>query len=417
MLKRYLKLILPVVLMAYTFNTSAEPMDKEEDETVDAVADLSLKETVASALERDARLKLIENFRAQGQSYQTMAKRLYAGPAALDLHHQSDVVFDGPGLREWEANLEVPLWHWQQRRAAGELASHYSEYSEQYKAFILLQVTGAVRQSLWDLVLAEQRTKLAEQALGDANELVREVELRVKAGDISQNDLLIAKEEALSREYDLVAARIENTYAGEKYEALTGLSERPLNIQEAPAKNLKITDAHPFLREIDARIAQARSQLGLLKHSRGQQATLTLGARNEKAASNETDITSIGIGISLPFDTATFQQPAIANAEATVSELLSERIKLQRQLKLDHHKAEHELESARMQSEIANKKNKVVQESLRKIHAAFKAGELDLNRLIIAQGKAQAAEKQLQLRRLEEQRAISNLNQTLGELP
>ncbi|MDX1811557.1 MAG: TolC family protein [Gammaproteobacteria bacterium] len=403
------------MLIVCSFNVLAE--NAEETDAIDAVSDLSLKDIVEAALQKDLRLKRTENFRAQGQSYSAMSQRLYSGPASIALHHQNDAVTNGPGLREWEANLEVPLWRMKQRSAAGAVGSSYTDYAEHYKAYIQLQVAGAVRQAIWDLVLAEQRVKLAEQALNDANKLVREVDLRVKAGDLSQNERLLAKEDALAKEYVLVAARIETVYAGEKYEALTGLSERPVNIQEAISKQVKIPENHPYLREINARIAQAQSQLALLKHSRGQATMLTLGARNEKAAASEADITSIGIGIILPFDTTVFQQPAIANAEATISELLSERTKLKRQLKLDHHKAEHELDSAHLQSEIADRKNNVVQESLQKIHAAFKAGELDLNELILAQARAQTASRQLQLRQLEEQRAIANFNQTLGELP
>lgn len=386
-------------------------------ETIEPVSDLSLRDVVASALERDTRLPLTHVFQAQGKAYGATSSRPFSGPGSVQLRHQTDIFLAGRGVREWEASVEVPLWHAKQRDAASAVGASFEGYSEQYEAQIKLEVAGLVRQSIWDLALAEQRSKLAKQALDDAKELEREVAARVRAGDLSQNDLLLARDESLTKEYELVAVRVEYVHAGERYEALTGLSQRPEKITEKLSEHVSLGGGHPFLREMDRRIERARAQLELSRRSRGGPLYLTVGVRNDKASSAETSNTSVGLGIRVPFDAVTFQQPQLASAEAAIAELASERARLERQLLLDHHEAEHEIETAHLQSEISIEQNKVVQESLQKMRAAFKAGELDLNQLIRAQARAQAAERQLQLRRLEEQQAYAKFNQALGELP
>lgn len=393
-----------------------DPNSREVD-PIEADHTLSLHDVVQRTLERDPRQNFSSYHARQGEALRDQAAKPYSSRPALNLRHQTDAIGNARGLREYEASVELPLWRPAQREATRHLAQRTGDYAASQSRALQLTVAGLVRDVLWQLLLAEERLKLAQQAWETAKALEREVGIRVKAGDLAEKDGLLARDESLSKEDEYNAMRMELNHAAERYESLSGLSERPASFTEIQSRQREIAPEHPLLSETQQRITRSRAQTERLRSSRGEVTHLVLGVRNEKAATGESSQQSVGVGIRIPLDTNRFQAADLAVAELNVSEVEAEQILQLRQLELVLHEAGHELQAVREALELAKEQSRVVHENHRLAHNAFKAGELDLAQYLRAQSRALAAERQLSLRLIQEQQAIARYNQAAGDIP
>lgn len=408
------------LLLLHSASGHAIDVDEFEDVSVEHIEPdpmLTLRDVLRSTIERDPRRTLSAQYNAQGEAIAAQASRLYAGRPALTLRHQNDSLASNLGLREWEANVEIPLWRPRQQTAIRKQAQLTSRYSETHSRTLELTVAGMVRDVLWDLVMAEERVKLAHQAWETTKQLERDVGIRVRAGDMARSDLLLAQDEVMTKQDEYNAVHMEMVHVIERYETLTGLTTRPTQFVESLSSRQGITPDHPRLIDIQQQIERSRSQTERLRQSRGEQIQLLANLRDERGSTTAPDQKSIGIGVRIPLDTGTFQTADLATSEMHTSELSAEAMRLQRELTLSAHEAIHQLQSVRRALELIREQNKIAQESHRLAQIGFKAGDLDLVQYLRVQARALAAERQLSLRRLQEQYAIANYNQSVGEVP
>lgn len=387
------------------------------DDVIVVSPELKLHTVLEQALARDPRLAMTQDFRRQGHAWVGQANRFYGGQPALNVQHQSDALGSDRGLREWEATVEIPLWRYGERQAVRDLAAGYESYAGAHEAAVRLGVAGEVRESLWGLLLAEEQLRLATQALETAQALEREVVIRERAGDLALRDRLLARDELLAKQDEQLAARVEFRHAIERYEFLTGLAQRPADIREVRSTISAITDDHPLLQELQRRLAAAVAEVNRLKQGAGAPVQLTLGVRRERAAIGEASQTSAGLGLRLPLEGTRYQATALAAAELNIAHIRAEQARLQRELMLTAHEAEHSLSMMDESLRLAEEQAQVGGESLRLARLAFEAGDLELSQLLRIQSQAMAVERRLTLRRLEQQQAIARYNQAVGVLP
>lgn len=378
---------------------------------------ITLKDVIEQTYARDPRAELVENYQNNASAYRQLASRPYSAPLSLNVHYQSDRPISDQGLREWEADMNIPLWRWNQRSATKAVGKSYEEYSLAHAAILRLEVAGQVRELLWNLELAREIKNLAKQALDEAQELESDVAARERAGDLAEIDLLMAHNESLAKKLDYVTQNMEYLHVAEQYVGLTGLTIRPESFSEKQVESPDSYSEHPLMREIQARIARSQKQLDQLRTSKGQPVSLSIGARNEKGSATDTSITSVGVGINIPFDTNNFQRPMLIQAQTSLAELFAELKKLERFLDLQTHGAEHELETITKQLEVASQQQANARENLRMARAAFRAGELDVSQLLRVHIQMVTADQQLVIRQVEEKQAIARINQAWGVLP
>lgn len=407
---------LPLFLPAPAFSQGLHA-EASDDDVIVVSPELNLHAVLENALARDPRMATTQDVRRQGQAWAGQANRFYGRQPALSVQHQSDALGSDRGMREWEATVELPLWRYGERQAVRELAAGYESYAGAHESALRLSLAGEVRESLWGLLLAEEQLRLTSQALETAQALEREVVIREQAGDLALKDRLLARDELLAKQDEHLAASVELRHAIERYEFLTGLAQRPADIRETLSTVSDVNDDHPLLREIQLRLATAQAEVNRLKQGAGDPMQLSLGVRRERAAVGESSQTSAGLGLRLPLEGKRYQATGLAAAELDVAQLRAEQVRVQRELVLAAHEAEHTLsmidESLRLAEEQAN----LGAESLRLARLAFEAGDLELSQLLRTQSQAMAAERRLTLRRLEQHQAIARYNQAVGVLP
>jgi cobalt-zinc-cadmium efflux system outer membrane protein len=322
----------------------------------------SLSAVIQAGYERYPQRPLSEAVRSEGEAVRRQASSLLAGDPAVMLRHENDSYTDDNGFRQWEGGLEMPLWLPGQREQRRQVATATDGEAEGIQRLQHWRVAGEVRELLWSLRIAAASLALSEQGLSSAEVLENDVAKRFRAGELARTDLILAQKEVLTRKAERVSAASHYDSLLQQYQAWTGLSELPADIQERAVEAPGIADNHP------------------------------LGTRTQSAVRT-------------------------AQAERNVTDAAIELAQVRRDLendliraRADQHKTSQELALAEQQYALAG-------EGLRLTRRAFELGESDLFTLLQARAQALAAERDLRLRRLELGRATARFNQALGVIP
>jgi len=380
-----------------------------------ASAELNLHDVYVAALGSDPRGGLAAASRQEAAALAARADSLLAGAPALSLRHQTDHAGTDRGLREWEANLELPLWRRGQRAASRNQALSAGELAGAQGQALQLDVAGRVRDVLWLLALAEEQRHLAEQAWHTAQALEQDVQRRVEAGDLAEADLLLARDDTLARQDEYLLAVSEVRTAEKNYLLLSGLQQRPAEFGEVQSARRRIESDHPLLLEAQRRVEQAQAELQQARASGSDNPMLIVGTRRDQEPVTETTHDSIGVSLRLPFGGGSHAGPAIAAANYQLVQAQSAQLALQRKLELALHDAQQALTTLRSELELAQQQHQMAQENLRMARLAFDLGEIDLVQRLRVQTRAYAAERTLNVRKLQLQQATARYNQVVGE--
>lgn len=390
------------------------------DETIAAPlvgvsAELNLKDVYVAALGGDPRSGLAEASRQEAAALAARADSLLAGAPALIVRHQTDQAGTDRGLREWEANVELPLWRWGQRAASHNQAHSAGELANAQGQAWRLDVAGRVREALWSLALAEEQRHLAEQAWHSAQALEQDVQRRVDAGDLAQADLLLVRDDTLAKQDEYLLAVSELRTEEKRYLSLSGLTRRPEDFSEVQSSRHRIDSEHPLLLEAQRRVEQAQAELQRVRTAGSDNPTLIVGTRRDQEPVTAITHDSIGVSVRLPFNGASHAGPAIAAANSQLVQAQSAQLALQRELELALHQAQQALATLRGELKLAQQQHLLAQENLRLARLAFDLGEIDLVQRLRIQTRAYAAERTLNVRTLQLQQAIARYNQVVGE--
>lgn len=378
---------------------------------------LTLPAVITDAMQRDPNGVLTQAYLDEARALDRHASSLIAGNPVVALNYQSDQTRTDQGFREWEGSLELPLWHFGQRSASRDVADSATQAATAAGSVQRLRVAGAVRESLWELAIARERRSLAEQSLQTARQLEQDVEKRVNAGDLAKSDLLLARDETLSKQDDFYLASAELLHAQKRYQMLTGLAEYPATFVESLTEQATLADQHPLLAEMRARMEQAQAELRRAEQSSSDHTQLIVGTRHTRDTYNSDSVDSLGVGVRIPLGTRSHNGPRIAAASTAYAESQARYQRIQRELELALHEAHHQLETLREQLKLADEQNTLMQESLRMARIAFRTGEIELAQLLRIQSRAFNAERNLAVRKLETEQAVARYNQAIGVTP
>jgi outer membrane protein TolC len=281
----------------------------------------------------------------------------------------------------------------------------------------MLQVTGVLRDTVWDIRMNANTVELITQRLRMAEALQHDVERRFQAGELAKTDFMLAQNESLQAQTALLRAQAELKHAQHRYGVLTGLSEIPAKSDESLSDKTGLSEAHPYLREAESKIALAQTERELMRVERRENPQVMLAARSQRSAFDSLYNDSVGVKLRIPFDTEVRSAPVMAAAASNVARFVSERERLRYAMETALHEAEHNLEVTRAELEVVTRQNQIAQESQRLGKKAFDLGETDLIHLMRVRALAYEAERALSSRRIQLQWDIARYNQAVGVLP
>jgi outer membrane protein TolC len=403
-------------LYSLLFNMPAFAESDEHDHDLQISAQLSLHDLVEKTIVRYPDSALLVAKKIEIEAKYKRANGLLPAAPAIGLLNRNDAVTSNRGEREWESELELPLWLPGQRAAREALARDAALGFIDTKATLNLQVAGMVRNALWDIAMVTHQATLAKSRHVTSLALLTDIEKRVKAGDLPKTDRMLAQNEAYQAETILLRALAEIKHAQYRYKLLTGLNTLPEFFSELQSKTT-FDDSHPALREASKKILVADDERNLIKVERRSNPTVSLSARTQRGAFDNQINETIGLKLKIPFETEAQSAPLMAIAEVNYAKNQADAQHLRYALEAAFHEAEHNLEVTKAELAITTKQHANAQESLRLAKKAFALGETDLVSLLRSQATAYEAERAMTQRQIQVQWDTAHYNQAAGEMP
>ena len=352
---------------------------------------------------------------AQFDAQQAAAHAWLPEPPTLTLSGRSDQIDRNNGLREWEAEVGVPLWLWGQRERASAVVQGEREAGIRGFAHERWLLAGELREAWWDVRLAQAELDAAELKVTEAGRLEADVARRLKAGALAPLDLNLARSSAAQAGSERLRAQAALARAQGQFQALARGAPLP-DQDELPGAEIA-TEQHPQLMNLAAKAAAAQARLGQAGGDTRNNPELALTLTRERANDGEPYQNLAKVAIKIPLGSPARNQPRISAANA---DLIDAQIALdaaQRKLAANATASRAEIEQTSAAATLQQQRLQLAGQSFAWVEKAFKAGQLDLPALIRAETELADARLQAARARIEAARAVSRYNQTVGILP
>jgi len=345
-----------------------------------------------------------------------VANAILPSTPAVSVLHQNDAIGSGRGERDWQAELELPIWLPKQRDNRLKVAEASQSTAIASRQSLKLQVAGQLREALWNIAFNDNNLSLAANKLLLANKLRSDVEKRYQAGELAKTDAMLAEQETLRAEKEKLRAEAELMHARHRYYLLTGLRELPASYEEKQS-SLEDYSQSPIWLETQSKVGLAETERNLVQVESHENLQVLLNVRSTKGAFDTTANDSVGVKLRIPFGGDAKAAPIRAAAEIGVGNALTERETLKYELETAMHEAEHNLSVSRAELVLAGKQYEIAKESLRLAQKAFQLGETDLVSLLRVQAQTFEAERAFSTRQVQVQWDVARYNQIVGVLP
>lgn len=406
--------VLILILMAWPFAVLAQGNDVLEFEI--KVSDkLTVQDVVNAAFNKSPDQFVVGSKEQYAQALSSRASSLFADTPEISIRLQNDRLFSNQGLKEWESSLNMPLWMPGQKSANRQKARMSDQEAKAYQDLALLNVTGLVREILWEIKLAAAQLGQARDNLKVAEDLGNDIARKIEAGNLPRQNSILAQKEIMTRKMDLIKAEAEYIHAGREYESITGLMEMPAEFEEVAAIDID-TDNVPILNLYRAKVDGLEAEYNIQRKSWGKAPTLSLGVKRETSSFMDQNINSIGVGLSVPLGASAHVKSKRAEAAVVLAEMEREQALINREYRLSLHEGEHELEVCESQLPLSASHFEMSQENLRLGQKAFDMGETDLFDLLKIQEQFFSSSAENTQIIIECKRAIARHNQVKGVL-
>lgn len=353
---------------------------------------------------------------ALAQSRAALAGQLFAEPLGLSVNHYNDVIGSSDGLQEWETSVEMPIWLPGEKRQQQNLSRHLAAEVPYYQQRLRLEASAQVREHVWQVMLAAAKVRHAEVLHENAENLLNNVENRVKGGDLAQSEALLAQTHQLEMRSSLEAAKMQLQQSLNQYQYLTGQQVLPDEIEERLPLSQTIELDHPLLAELTQQIARQRSVIANARYDNARHPSLSLGVKRERDEHADPYNNSIGVGISFALNDEQYQQPAIAEASRQLAELQIAQQQQKRQLEANLLAAMDHYKSLEQRQALLKEQFEVSQQYVAMQQRSFDMGGIDLTSLLRSQEVTDKHRHQLLQLEIEIQQQIARINQIAGKL-
>lgn len=378
-------------------------------------ADTTLGDALDRAWERAVQARVAESRAGEAQASRAIAGSWFAEPPSMGLSEKSDRFHDNRGEREREIELTLPLWLPGQRIARETFAHSDAAQAQAALLAARLALAGELRATVWSLAAAKAESEIASERLSTAQMLEADVMRRHKAGDLARTDLLLAQEETLAAKWGATEAQARERQAMNRLRMLTGLDSMPAAADEAVVA--AAADPHPRLALAQATVERAHSEWKVTTTDRRNPPELSVGiaqARDTFAAPN---ISSVRIGIRVPFGTEARNASKLAAANAQLIKAEAELRQTVTEVEMEQREAQSALDNAQVVYQAAQTRAALASERLALQQKAFLLGELGLAELMRVRTAAVESRLDLQRTKYALSAARAGLNQAKGILP
>ena len=388
-----------------------------------AVQPPSLKQALDAAWQLSGSSRAESNRRSELAAKGIAADSWLSGEPALGIAHRTDRLNKNEGFREYEAEIELPLWNPGVRATAqADVSAQRQSFDSQF-ALGKLKLAGELRTLSASTAAAQVELNLNRHKLLDANLLAQDLGRRVKAGESARVDglqaqVLVQQAQAATAQAESQLLRLQT-----QWRSLTGLAtvsppdERPSGLEVNQALTTPVSPDHPALRYAQAQLGSAQAKLALADADKRDPMSVGVGIGRERSGFGAAGETKLRIALRIPLGGDNRNAPRLAAARAELDTAQAEADALERQLSADLSAATAELRAARAAQTAAQERLRLSTEVQALIAKSWQLGDSDLPTRLRADNEQFEASLLLAKASVDVQRAIAQLNQANGYLP
>ncbi len=392
---------------------------------------LNLADALDAAWAQSPQSQAHTNRKTELTARSAAAQALFAGPPRLGFVHRTDRIGSRAGLRDYEAELAVPLWNPGVRQPTQGAASADQWLFEGQQRAAKLRLAGQLRELAALVALQHSEFDVADHKLIDAHVLAQDVARRYRAGDVARVDSLQAQTQVYQAELLKAQAQNQLTLLQTQWAALTGeatvsVLDESLGVP-GPSSTISATAAltssnslpipHPLAIEARAGVESALARLALAQADQRDPVELGVGLARDRSADGSPPNSSLRLALRIPLggDQRNAAKLAAARAELDAQQARADAVT--RQLQAAIQAAEASLANARSTEAVATQRALVSAEVQTLIAKSYRLGQSDLPTRLRAEHEKYDADLTLYRARTEVRIAISRLNQAYGLLP
>ena len=383
----------------------------------------TLKQALDAAWQVSSQSRSLDNRRSELAAKEKAANSWISGEPVAGIAHRTDRLNRNEGFREYEAEIELPLWNPGVRNAAqADVAAQRQGFDGQF-ALAKLKLAGELRLLAASAATAQVELDLNKRKLLEANALSQDVSRRVKAGENARVDglqaqVLVQQAQAAMAQAESQLARVQN-----QWRSLTGLTtvapldETLANNAANEALDTPVPPDHPALRYAQAQLGSAQAKLGLADADKRDPMSVGVGVARERANFAGANETKLRIALRIPLGGDNRNAPRRAAARAELDTAQAELDTVQRQLPAEAAASTLDLRAARAAQAAAGERVRLSTEVQTLITQSWRLGNSDLPTRLRADNEQFEARLSLARANVDVQRAIANLNQAQGQMP
>lgn len=320
-------------------------------------------------------------------------------------------------MREAELEVGMPIWLPGQRSALrGAVSTAVQELREKL-AFRRLEIAGRIRDSWWAVQRTAGEAAIARERVSTARDIEHDIRRRSELGDVSPQDTLLARNETLSSETELIQATAAAQAARAAYRTIVGAE--PPGGQLEPATVSGDISRHPAILVATAALARAEAQSHLVDATPIENPEIGIFGRRESSAQGFTrsEATTFGVRFRMSLPTAGRNEPRKAEATSEIIRAQSELTQLRRTVSAEVAIARAALIAARKVEASAAKRLAVASEQYEVALKSMRLGEINAFDLFRVRQLRLDAQRARSAARIEAGLAHSRLNQARGLAP
>ena len=385
-----------------------------------AIQQPSLKQALEAAWQLTALPRAEVNRRGELAAKDKAASSWISGEPVAGIAYRSDRLNRNEGFREYEAEIELPLWNSGVRVATqGDIAAQRRNLDMQL-VVSKLKLAGELRTLAAAAATAQVELELNQRKLVEADGLAQDLIRRVKAGENARIDGLYAQVLVVQAQAAIAQARGQLARLQSQWQGMTGLvfvSSLDETLQSASSGTPPALEAHPLQRQALAQLESARAKLALARADARDPMALGIGIASERAAFGGANETKLRIALRIPLGGENRNAPRLSAAQAEFDIAQAELDAAQRQLPTEIAVAAHELRIAQLTQTAAQQRLRLSTEVQALITKSWRLGDSDLPTRLRADNEQFEASLSLAKANVDVQRAIANINQANGYLP
>ena len=371
------------------------------------------------ALELNAELRGLTAQRAVIEARMQGARALLPGAPSVSPSWRTTTFTQRTGFQEFEVGGDLPVWLPGER---GALRGSVDAQTVQLDARIAqarLLLAGEVRDAYWLWATALAEREAAQARVTASRALERDLGRQVGAGQLPRADLLLATADLREAEVTLRSAVGAVRDAAINFRTLTG--NEP--VQGAPERPAPPPVGDAALRSLPAaRIARTAQDLARTEERLAQvrdraSPSVFGGWRRERAATGEPYVDRLLIGVRIPFSYAPQVNERVATARADAALAEANFATTARTLAGADRRARAQADDASAIAQLSEQRHRALAEQSGLSETAYRAGNLPFAEVVRVRAQLAGADAQRRRARVEQGRAASIINQTLGLEP